>query len=416
MLAIPTAAPAQVAVGVSVSFGPPELPVYEQPVCPAEGYLWVPGYWQWDGDDYFWVPGTWVEPPQVGFLWTPGYWAWRDSGYVFTAGYWGPTVGFYGGINYGFGYFGHGFEGGRWEHDHFYYNQAVTRVNVTVIHNTYNTRVTNITETRVSYNGGNGGIQARASAQEEAAARERHVGPVAAQTQHVQEARNNRELRAQVNHGAPPIAATQKPASFSGAGVTKATRAGAVHNPTTEEKAANERAAGNSAARPATNGTHPETNANNARPAADPNAARPETHPEANANRPANERPAANAPANRPNPPTHAADVPAHEKLAAPNTGDAKRDQKYQQQQDKLAAQQQKEHVKLQQQQEREHQQVAKNNNPAKQQQMEQKHAQQTQQMEQRHDQQLQKLQQRQQPKPAQEKPQPKPQEKPEKP
>lgn len=67
---------AQVAVGISVGFAPPAIPVYTQPVCPGEGYIWTPGYWAWDPDfdDYYWVPGTWVEPPEVGFLWTPGYW------------------------------------------------------------------------------------------------------------------------------------------------------------------------------------------------------------------------------------------------------------------------------------------------------------------------------------------------------
>jgi hypothetical protein len=29
---------------VTVSFGPPALPVYEQPVCPGEGYLWGSRY------------------------------------------------------------------------------------------------------------------------------------------------------------------------------------------------------------------------------------------------------------------------------------------------------------------------------------------------------------------------------------
>jgi hypothetical protein len=56
-------------VSISVNFGPPAIPVYEQPICPTDGYLWVPGYWAYDYDDgYYWVPGTWVEPPQVGFL------------------------------------------------------------------------------------------------------------------------------------------------------------------------------------------------------------------------------------------------------------------------------------------------------------------------------------------------------------
>src|SRR5713226_8471243 len=29
-------------VGISITFGPPALPVYEQPLCPQEGYLWTP--------------------------------------------------------------------------------------------------------------------------------------------------------------------------------------------------------------------------------------------------------------------------------------------------------------------------------------------------------------------------------------
>jgi WXXGXW repeat (2 copies) len=53
-------------IGISVSFGPPALPVYEQPICPGEGYIWTPGFWDYADDDYYWVPGTWVEAPQVG--------------------------------------------------------------------------------------------------------------------------------------------------------------------------------------------------------------------------------------------------------------------------------------------------------------------------------------------------------------
>ena len=45
-----------------------------------------------------------VEPPAVGLLWTPGYWGFNNGIYAFNRGYWGPHVGFYGGINYGFGY------------------------------------------------------------------------------------------------------------------------------------------------------------------------------------------------------------------------------------------------------------------------------------------------------------------------
>src|SRR5215475_15665314 len=77
---------AQVAIGVSVNFAPPDLPVYEQPPCPGDDYIWTPGFWAWDNDydDYYWVPGTWVLAPEPGFFWTPGYWAWNGSGFFFT--------------------------------------------------------------------------------------------------------------------------------------------------------------------------------------------------------------------------------------------------------------------------------------------------------------------------------------------
>jgi hypothetical protein len=218
---------AQIGVGISVNFGPPALPIYEQPICPGDGYIWTPGYWAYDPySGYYWVPGTWVLAPQVGFLWTPGYWGWGGGGYFWNDGYWGPHVGFYGGINYGFGYVGVGYLGGRWDHGHFAYNTYVNHVNTTVIHNTYNTTIANnVTVNRVSYNGGEGGIQTRATAQEQSYANERHVPPVAEQRQHVEAARGNPELRASANHGVPPIAATARPGDFK-AGVVPTKAAG----------------------------------------------------------------------------------------------------------------------------------------------------------------------------------------------
>ena len=111
-------------VFISVGFAPPPLPIYEQPFCPGPDFIWTPGYWAYDEDveDYYWVPGEWVRAPVVGYLWTPGYWGWSDSLYVWHAGYWGPHVGYYGGIDYGFGYAGHGYYGGHWDHGTFVYN------------------------------------------------------------------------------------------------------------------------------------------------------------------------------------------------------------------------------------------------------------------------------------------------------
>ena len=204
-------------IGISVGYGPPLLPIYEQPILPGDGYLWAPGYWGYDysANDYYWVPGTWVIGPQVGFLWTPGYWGWGGNGYYFNQGYWGPTVGYYGGINYGYGYSGVGYEGGRWEGNNFAYNTSVNNVNTAVIHSTYSAPVSNASENHVSYNGGTGGVEARPTPQQEAFAKEQHVAPVVAQTQQMQAARNNPALFASANQGKPPIAATAKPGEFT---------------------------------------------------------------------------------------------------------------------------------------------------------------------------------------------------------
>lgn len=199
--------PSLAGVFISVGIAPPPLPVYVQPVMPGYGYMWVPGYWAYGDGGYFWVPGTWVLPPYVGALWTPGYWGWSNGFYVFNAGYWGPHVGFYGGINYGYGYDGVGYRGGYWNHGRFNYNRNVT----------YNTNIN-----RVSYNGGRGGLMARPTPQDQLAARDRHMQPLAAQQQQVRMASRSRVLRASVNHGAPAIAATPRAGAFGANGVVRA--------------------------------------------------------------------------------------------------------------------------------------------------------------------------------------------------
>jgi len=358
LVVLTMSAPSFAQVSISIRIGPPALPVYEQPLCPDEGYIWTPGYWDYDYDygDYYWVPGTWVLAPEPGFLWTPGYWGWGGDQFLFHEGYWGRRVGFYGGINYGFGYFGNGYEGGRWDHDRFFYNRSVNNVNVTNIHNVYNTTViNNTTVNRISYNGGNGGINARPTHEQEAAQRERHIPPVGAQAQHLQAARANPELRASANHGRPPVAATPRPGAFTERGVVPAKEAGAPY--------------------------HPEANRAAGQPRGNSSVPRPEN----------------NVP--RPPAPVHARDLAPHPRPAPQNTGNANLDRKYQQQQEKLYAKQEQEHQRLQQKQEQDHQRMAQPHaNEARNQQMEQRHQQQTQQLEQRHVQQQQHLQERQQP------------------
>ncbi len=348
-LAIPMVSSAQIVLTIGIA--PPPLPVYEQPACPSEGYIWTPGYWAYAQEGYFWVPGTWAMAPEPGLLWTPGYWGWGDNAFVFNEGYWGAEIGFYGGVNYGFGYAGVGYQGGYWNNGAFFYNRSVN--NVTNVTNVYTKTVIidRTTVNNVSYNGGAGGISVRATAEEEKAASEKHSPPTSVQTQHVQAASSNHQLYESVNHGKPTVAATAKPGEFSGKGVVAAKAAAPSYKPATARKAA---------------------------PAAAPTTAKDAKDKDTAA-------PAATA--------AHAADLKPTER-PTPNSGNPKVDKQYQQQQAKLNTSQAQDRQKLQQKQDQEHQQLtkAKASEPAKQQ-LEQKHQQQTQQVAQKHAAQDQKLQ-----------------------
>jgi hypothetical protein len=195
----------------------------------------------------------------------------------------------------------------------------------------------------------------RPTPQEEAATHEKHISPVSAQIQHVQAARANQDLRASANHGKPPVAATPKPGALSDRGAVPAKEGGRYNPPAPS---------GNNAARPST-AVHPN-------------------------------------------------ELPTLTRTPASSTGNPSVDKKYQQQQEKLQAQQDKERQKLQQKQEQEHQRMTQQKvDDAKKQQLEQQHQQQTQQLQQKHAQQQQKLQERQQPPPRQNPPPKPPKEKP---
>lgn len=232
MVAVPAAA--QFALDIRVDFAPPPLPVYEQPPLPAPNYIWTPGYWAWEPDygDYYWVPGTWVLPPRLGYLWTPAWWDWDDGIYLFHRGYWGERVGWYGGVNYGFGYTSQGFFGGRWDGGHFAYNRAVNNITNVNITNVYEERV-NIDRrvSNVSYSGGPGGIHAQPTPEQRAAARGQRFDATPDQERHAAAAQGNRALFAADNHGVPPIAATPRPAVFRGPDVARGAPPGAPSLP-----------------------------------------------------------------------------------------------------------------------------------------------------------------------------------------
>jgi len=288
--------PASSFAGVFISIGiaPPVLPVYVQPPCPTEGYMWTPGYWAYGDAGYYWVPGAWVPAPQPGFLWTPPYWGWEGGNYLFHAGYWGPHIGYYGGVNYGFGYMGVGFAGGEWRGGHFFYNTAIvhvgggfhnTFVNETIVHNT-----TIVNDRHVAYAGGPGGIRHDPTAEERTAMNEHHIAPTAAQQQHIAAAAHDPQQRFNANHGRPATVAAARPMTAP------------AHNQPVSHGAEGGRPA--AAARPEAHNT-PQAAHTEARPAARP---APETHaaPQAHA------APQTHAaPQSHPAPQSHAAPKPS---------------------------------------------------------------------------------------------------------
>ncbi|HKU82172.1 MAG TPA: YXWGXW repeat-containing protein [Candidatus Tumulicola sp.] len=313
---IPATARAQVYISL---VAPPLMPTYDQPALTQPGMIWTPGYWAWGPAGYYWVPGTWTYPPSSGLYWTPGYWGMNTggSGYMWNPGYWGPSVGYYGGINYGYGYYGNGYTGGGWQGNVFRYNTAVTRVNPTYVRNVYvNKTVVVHNVNRYSYNGP-GGERMRPNATQIAYAKQHHVGLTSVQRAHIQEASQDRNLYAKVNHGRPaqaavarPYSTTNRPSNFkpltaadkSSASAPKAQPKPVSHPPEkmhpNNPPAAKPPAAKAPAAKPPA-AAHPAPkepmHANNKPPAQSaPKQPKPASHPQSNA-KPQGGKPPANA-------------------------------------------------------------------------------------------------------------------------
>ena len=166
------------------------------------------------------MPGAWTRPPEAGLLWTPGYWGYSGNRYRYYNGYWGLHIGYYGGIDYGFGYVGTGYQGGYWSGDRFNYNRAANNINTSDVR-VYNRTVTNTViinnitinnpTSRASYNGP-GGVTRRPLPVETAAVREQLVPPmIDYNCSSAQSAAQNRQQFASVNKGRPTMVAEAKP-------------------------------------------------------------------------------------------------------------------------------------------------------------------------------------------------------------
>jgi hypothetical protein len=206
-------------VFISVGFAPPVLPVYDVPPCPEAGWIWTPGYWAYGNEGYYWVPGSWAPAPFEGALWTPGYWGWGNGLYVWHPGYWGNHVGYYGGINYGGGYFGIGFEGGEWRGHDFFYNTEVIRVGPGIRFmfrdRGYMDRAFVDRDHHIAFSGGPGGVHHEMMERERFAEHEHHIAPTEFQMNHESHAMGDRNSYFHNNNGRPVNPAMDRPAGWN---------------------------------------------------------------------------------------------------------------------------------------------------------------------------------------------------------
>jgi WXXGXW repeat (2 copies) len=59
----------------------------ERPPAPRDGYVWAPGYWDWNGHAYAWVSGHYIFERR-GAHWVPDRWDQVGSHWQHVNGHW----------------------------------------------------------------------------------------------------------------------------------------------------------------------------------------------------------------------------------------------------------------------------------------------------------------------------------------
>jgi hypothetical protein len=66
----------------------PPPPQYEVVgVAPGPGFIWVGGYWHWNGR-WVWYGGHYARPPHPGAVWIHARYEWHGGRRVYIAGFW----------------------------------------------------------------------------------------------------------------------------------------------------------------------------------------------------------------------------------------------------------------------------------------------------------------------------------------
>ena len=71
---------------VDIDVAPPP-PREEVVPAPRVGFVWAPGYWDWDGHHHQWRKGHW-EHERAGHHWVNDEWTQRDGHWHHERGHW----------------------------------------------------------------------------------------------------------------------------------------------------------------------------------------------------------------------------------------------------------------------------------------------------------------------------------------
>jgi hypothetical protein len=94
LMSLPAMAQVRVEIplpGLEIHVGhrvPPKLRSEERPHRPGRDFVWIQGFWHWQGNDWGWIPGRWERPNDRGARWVKARYAREGSGWRYEPGHW----------------------------------------------------------------------------------------------------------------------------------------------------------------------------------------------------------------------------------------------------------------------------------------------------------------------------------------
>jgi len=89
---IPVPVPVPVPLpGLEVRFStgrPPAVRYERRAARPGPDYVWVAGFWDWDGARWRWIPGRWELRVEPEAYWIAPRYVRSDRGYIYEPGHW----------------------------------------------------------------------------------------------------------------------------------------------------------------------------------------------------------------------------------------------------------------------------------------------------------------------------------------